>query len=277
MKYLARTLEGRPLLGDEEGFVPLSAAAPGLETVRDALPRAAAGTLPDVDDAPADRIDAEGLQFGLPLEREQFGKLWGIGLNYAEHAGDLDEQRPEEPASFMKPSSALTGPGGPIRLPPLERSERVTAEAELAVVAGRQCRSVDEDGVDDAIAGYLPVIDMTAEDVLQRNPRFLTRAKSFDSFLVVGPTVAVPEPDDALALEELTVRTVVNDRVAAENEIRNMLFPPREIVAFHSDVMTLESGDLFSTGTPGAEPIEPGDDVRAEVEGIGTVSAPVVR
>ncbi|GAB3676484.1 fumarylacetoacetate hydrolase family protein [Halopiger thermotolerans] len=277
MKYLARTLEGRPLLGDDEGFVPLSAAAPELETVCDALPWAAAGTLPDVDDAPADRIDAEGLQFGLPLERDRFGKLWGIGLNYAEHAGDLDEQRPGEPVSFMKPSSALVGPGGPIRLPPTERSERVTAEAELAVVAGRQCQSVDEGAVDDVIAGYLPVIDMTAEDVLQRNPRFLTRAKSFDSFLVVGPTIAVPEPDDGLALEELTVRTVVDGEVAAENAVRNMLFPPREIVAFHSGVMTLEPGDLFSTGTPGAEPIEPGDRVRADVERIGSVEAPVVR
>ncbi|RKD98225.1 fumarylacetoacetate hydrolase family protein [Halopiger aswanensis] len=277
MKHLARTLEGRPLLGDDEGFVPLSAAAPELETVRDALPRAAAGTLPDVDDAPADRTAAAGLQFGPPLERERFGKLWGIGLNYAEHAGDLDEQRPDEPASFMKPSSALVGPGGPIRLPPTERSERVTAEAELAVLVGRECRNVDADAVDDVIAGYLPVIDMTAEDVLQRNPRFLTRAKSFDSFLVVGPTIAVPEPGDGLALEDLTVRTIVDGEVAAENEIRNMLFPPRELVAFHSDVMTLEPGDLFSTGTPGAAPIEPGDRVRADVEGIRSVEAPVVR
>ena len=275
MKYLARTADGRPLLGDDAGYVPLEAAAPDLETVRDALPRAAAGTLPDVADAPAERIDPEHARFGPPLER--FGKLWGIGLNYAEHAGDLDERRPEEPASFMKPPSAVTGPGGPIRLPPREQSERVTAEAELGVVVGRECNGIDEATVDDVVAGYLPVVDVTAEDILQRNPRFLTRAKSFDSFLVVGAAIAVPEPDDSLALEDLTVRTVVDGEVAAENEIRNMLFPPREIVAFHADVTTLEPGDLFSTGTPGAEPIEPGDEVRAEVEGIGSVEAPVVR
>lgn len=273
MRYLARTVDGRPLLGDDEGFVPLSSAAPDLETVRDALPRAASGTLPAVDDAPADRIDERHVRFGPPLER--FGKLWGIGLNYAEHAGDLDEQRPDEPASFLKPNTAVTGPGGPIRLPPTDQSDGVTAEAELAVLMGRECRNVDEESADDVIAGYLPVIDMTAEDVLQRNPRFLTRAKSFDSFLVVGPTIAVPE--EPPSLEEITVRTIVNDEVAAENEVRNMLFPPREIVSFHSDVMTLRPGDLFSTGTPGAEPIDPGDHVRASVETVGSVDAPVVR
>ncbi|SFB86133.1 2-keto-4-pentenoate hydratase/2-oxohepta-3-ene-1,7-dioic acid hydratase (catechol pathway) [Halobiforma haloterrestris] len=275
MQYLARTADGRALLGDDEGYVPLSAAAPNLETVADALPLAAARDLPDVADAPAERIDPDHVRFGPPLA--EFGTLWGIGLNYEDHAGDLGEDRPEEPASFMKPSTAVTGPGGPIRLPPADRTDRVTAEAELAVVVGRECTDLEDgsEAVDDVIAGYLPVIDMTAEDILQRNPRFLTRAKSFDSFLVVGPAIAVPE--EPLDLEELTVRTVVDDEVAAENEIRNMLFPPREIVSFHSRVKTLEPGDLFSTGTPGAEPIDPGDHVRAEVEGIGSVDAPVVR
>ncbi|QLG63646.1 fumarylacetoacetate hydrolase family protein [Halorarum salinum] len=273
MKYLARTATGDPLLGDDEGFVPLGAANPDLGSVREALPHAAAGTLGDPDGATADRVPAGDLTFGAPLER--FGKLWGIGLNYEEHAGDLDEDRPQEPASFMKPNTVLRGPGGPIRLPPTEQSERVTAEAELAVLIGRECRSVAGDEVDDVIAGFLPVIDMTAEDVLQRNPRFLTRAKSYDSFLVVGPTIAVPE--EPIGLSELSVRTEVNDAVEAENGIENMLFPPREIVSFHSDVMTLRPGDLFSTGTPGAAPIEPGDHVRAVVESIGSVDAPVTR
>lgn len=273
MKYLARTADGRPLLGDDEGFVPLASADPGLQRVRDALSRAADGTLPDPSTGTATSVSPEGLSFGPPLER--FGKLWGIGLNYADHAGDLDEERPGEPASFMKPETALTGPGGPIRLPPAELSDRVTAEAELAVVIGRTCRDVEQKSVDDVVAGYLPVIDMTAGDVLERNPRFLTRAKSFDTFLVVGPAIAVPE--EPLDLEELTVRTIVDERVAAENEIRNMLFPPAEIVSFHSKVATLEPGDLFSTGTPGAEPLEPGVRVRAEVETIGSVEAPVTR
>lgn len=273
MKYLARTSTGEPLIGDDDGFVPLRSIEPDLESVREALPRAAAGTLGDVDDATADRVPAADLTLAAPLER--FGKLWGIGLNYEEHAGDLDEDRPEEPASFMKPSTAVTGPDGPIRLPPADRSDRVTAEAELAVVMGRTCRNVAEADVDDVVAGYLPVIDMTAEDVLQRNPRFLTRAKSFDTFLVPGSVLVVPE--EPLDLSSLSVRTEVNGEVEAENEIRNMLFPPSEIVSFHSGVMTLEPGDLFSTGTPGAAPIEPGDHVRAFVESIGSVDAPVTR
>ncbi len=272
-KRLARTAGGEPLLGDEEGFVPLSSVHSALESVRDALPRAAAGTLGDPADAPADRVPREDLTFRPPLA--EFGKLWGIGLNYAEHAGDLDEQRPEEPASFMKPNTALAGPGGPIRLPPTDRSERVTAEAELGVVVGRTCRNIETGTVDDVVAGYLPVIDMTAEDILQRNPRFLTRAKSFDTFLIPGPTIAVPEgsPD----LSSVSVRTEVNGETKAENRVVNMLFPPAEIVAFHAGVMTLQPGDLFSTGTPGAAPINPGDEVRAVVESVGSVEAPVTR
>lgn len=270
MKYLARTTAGRPLLGDEEGFVPLSAA--GFESVAGALGAAARGELPDPDDLPVRRVPREGIAFGLPIALEALGKLWGIGLNYEEHAGDLGEDRPKEPASFMKPTSAVTGPGGPIRLPPSEETDRVTAEAELAVLLGRTASTVDDP--DEAIAGYLPVIDMTAEDVLERNPRFLTRAKSFDTFLVLGPAIAVPESPPAF--DERGVRTERNGETVAENRTVNMLFSPRELVSFHSRVMTLEAGDVISTGTPGAGVISPGDRVRAEVEGIGSVAADVV-
>ena len=116
---------------------------------------------------------------------------------------------------------------------------------------------------------------MTAEDVLQRNPRFLTRSKSFDTFLVFGPWIAVP--DEVPELSERTVRTRINGETIAENEIRNMLFRPRELVAFHSGVMTFHPGDVLSTGTPGAGRITPGDRVTAWVEGIGEVTASVTR
>lgn len=261
------------MLGDEDGYVPLSSADSSLTTIHDALPLAATDDLPTPDEASATRIPEEHLSFAAPLERP--GKLWGIGLNYADHASDLNEDRPTEPASFMKPATTATGPGGPIRLPPRDISDRVTAEAELALVIGRTCSDVDESDADDVIAGYLPVIDMTAEDVLERNPRFLTRAKSFDSFLVFGPSVVTTDRVGSLA--DLSVRTVVNDEVAAENEIRNMMTRPRELVAFHSRVMTLEPGDVISTGTPGAKHITPGDSVRAEVERVGTVASDVVR
>ncbi|PAU82674.1 fumarylacetoacetate hydrolase [Halorubrum salipaludis] len=280
---LARTAEGRPLLGDEDGFVPLASA--GLDGVDDALAAAVggggggggggdasgAGALPSLDDLPASRTPADRLSFGVPFDP---GKLWGIGLNYADHAADLEETRPAEPASFMKPATALTAPGGPIRLPPTEETARVTAEAELGVVIGRTCTDVGEDEFGDVVAGVVPVIDMTAEDVLQRNPRFLTRAKSYDTFLVVGPWVSAPVSVDRLA--GTTVRTVINGETVSENTVDRMLFPPEELVGVHSRVMTLERGDLISTGTPGAGVIEPGDTVRAEVEGVGALEADVV-
>jgi 2-keto-4-pentenoate hydratase/2-oxohepta-3-ene-1,7-dioic acid hydratase in catechol pathway len=174
----------------------------------------------------------------------------------------------------MKPSTTATGPGGPIRLPSRDITDRVTAEAELALVIGRTCSDIGKGDVEDVIAGYVPVIDMTAQDILERNPRFLTRAKSFDSFLVFGPSMVTP--DEVGPLEELSVRTVVNGAVAAENEIRNMMTLPREPVSFHSNVMTLEPGDVISTGTSGAKHITSGDTVRAEVERVGTVEADVV-
>ncbi|WP_101297980.1 fumarylacetoacetate hydrolase family protein [Halegenticoccus soli] len=273
MTRIARTTDGTPVVGDDEGFTPLAAADPGLTDVQSALRAATSGDLPDLGESTARRTPAEHLSLTVPLDR--IGKLWGIGLNYAEHASDLNETRPDEPASFMKPATTVTGPGGPIRLPPPEQSERVTAEAELGVVIGRECSDLPEDAVDDVVAGYLPIIDMTAEDILQRNPRYLTRAKSFDSFLVLGPWIVTP--DEVGPLEELAVRTVVNDEVVAENGVRNMMMRPRELVAFHSRVMTLRPGDVISTGTPGACPINPGDDVRAEVDRVGAVSAPVVR
>ena len=273
MTRLARAADGTPLVGDDTGFVPLAAADPSLERTADALPHAASGTLAGVDGAPASPRTADALSFDSPLERP--GKLWGIGLNYAEHADDLKEDWPDEPASFMKPATAATGPGGPIVLPPADVTDRVTAEAELGVVVGRTCRNVSVEDADDVVAGYVPIVDMTAEDILERNPRFLTRAKSFDSFIVFGPWLVTT--DEVSSLEDVAVRTVVNDEVVAENEVRNMMTPPRELVSFHSEVMTLEPGDVISTGTPGAHPISPGDSVRAEVKGVGSVEANVVR
>lgn len=269
MTRFARTADGRPLVGDEAGFVPLSAAAPDCASVHDALTRL---SVPDPEDSTATRTPADAIRFGRPLDR--FGKLWGIGLNYAAHAEDLAASHPEEPASFMRPHTALADPGGPIRLPPTDQTQRVTAEAELAVVVGRTCRDVDVAAAEDVIAGYLPIIDCTAEDVLERNPRFLTRAKSYDGFLVVGPWIRAT--DDVDDVGEVAVRTVIDGDVAARDRVANMAFSPRELVAFHSRVMTLEPGDIICTGTPGAAEITPGDTVTAEVDGVGDVAADVI-
>lgn len=264
---LARRWDGTPLVGDSEGFVPLSAAAPSVDRPLEAA--ADLATI-DLDDVGASRVPTADIRFDVPFSP---GKLWGIGLNYADHAADLDETTPDDPASFIKPHTTLEPPGGTIRLP--DMSDRVTAEAELGVVIGRTCSDVPPEAFESVVAGFVPVIDMTAEDLLERNPRFLTRAKSFDSFLVVGPWVSIPARTERL--DEITVRTIRNGQVVAENDLDAMMTPPPELVSYHSRGTTLRPGDLISTGTPGAGVIEHGDTVRAEVESVGSVTADVVR
>jgi 2-keto-4-pentenoate hydratase/2-oxohepta-3-ene-1,7-dioic acid hydratase in catechol pathway len=126
-------------------------------------------------------LDASAVSFG-PLYRHP-RKILGIGLNYRDHAADLNAPYPTEPASFMKCDNTIIGPGDAIELP--AQSERVTAEAELGVIIGRNCRDISEQQALDYIAGYCLILDMTAEDILQKNPRFLTRSKNFDTFFFV--------------------------------------------------------------------------------------------
>jgi 2-keto-4-pentenoate hydratase/2-oxohepta-3-ene-1,7-dioic acid hydratase in catechol pathway len=222
-----------------------------------------------------DRLD------GLVLPQEQLvyaplyrrpRKIWGIGLNYVEHAADLSEKAPStEPASFLKPDTAIIGPGDPIRIPP--QSQRTTAEGELGVVIGRECKDVDEADAPSVVAGFTTIVDMTAEDILEKNPRYLTRSKSFDTFFSFGPElVTVDEVDDVDALE---VATIHNGQVHRRNVVSNMTFRPWWLVAFHSRVMTLLPGDVISTGTPGAVHIRPGDTAGVQITGFRDLTNPV--
>lgn len=211
---------------------------------------------------PAGLPPADGAAYTVPFRPP--GKIWGIGLNYRDHAHDLDEEVPPAPASFMKPASSVIGPGDVIPLPPV--SQRVTAEAELAVVFGRRAREASEHPLD-AVFGYTTVLDMTAEDILRVNPRFLTRAKSFDGFFSFGPVVVTADEIDDL--NSLTVRLEHNGRPGPTDRVANMTYGPAELIAFHARGMTWEPGDLLSTGTPGAVPIRPGDEVVCRIDGIG--------
>ena len=199
-------------------------------------------------------------------------KIWGIGLNYVEHAADLSEKAPStEPASFLKPDTAIIGPGDPIRIPP--QSQRTTAEGELGVVIGRECKDVDEADAPSVVAGFTTIVDMTAEDILEKNPRYLTRSKSFDTFFSFGPElVTVDEVDDVDALE---VATIHNGQVHRRNVVSNMTFRPWWLVAFHSRVMTLLPGDVISTGTPGAVHIRSGDTAGVQITGFRELTNPV--
>ena len=208
-------------------------------------------------------------RIGPPLRQPR--KILGVGLNYAEHAGDLGERRPDEPATFMKPATTIVGPGDEVVLPP--QSERTTGEAELGLVIGRRCRDLTEGEALDAVAGVVPIIDMTAEDILQRNPRFLTRAKSFDTFFAFGPhLVTLDEVGELAALE---VRTTLDGVAQRRNTVDNMMFSPRALVAFFSQVMTLEPGDVISTGTPGAVVLRHGATIGCAIPGVGEIACPV--
>ena len=174
------------------------------------------------------------VEYGLLYWRPR--KICRIGLNYVEHAGDLEEIAPsEEPASFMRPDTTIIGPGAKIRLP--GQSERVTGEAELGLIIGHQAKNVSEEEAPSVVTGLTTVLDVTAEDILRKNPRYLTRAKSFDTFFSFGPQLVTP--DEVGKIRTLTVATVLNGEVRRENVVSNMTFSPWFLVSFHSEVMTI--------------------------------------
>jgi 2-keto-4-pentenoate hydratase/2-oxohepta-3-ene-1,7-dioic acid hydratase in catechol pathway len=198
-------------------------------------------------------------------------KILGIGLNYRAHAADLAAPVPEEPASFLKGDHTIIGPEDVIHLP--KQSQRVTAEAELGLIFGRECRDVSESDALDYLAGVCLVLDQTAEDILQRNPRFLTRAKNFPGFFSFGPELVTV--DEVLAtfgsVEKITISTVKNQEVQASASVAQMIFSIPHLISFHSRVMPLHPGDILSTGTPGATVIKAGDIVEARIEGLGVL------
>jgi 2-keto-4-pentenoate hydratase/2-oxohepta-3-ene-1,7-dioic acid hydratase in catechol pathway len=205
------------------------------------------------------------------------GKIWGIGLNYTEHADDLAAGYPDEPGSFMKGDHTVIGPGETIDLPP--QSQRVTAEAELGIVFGTTCRDVELEKALDYVWGVCPVLDQTAEDILQRNPRFLTRSKNFPGFFSFGPAIT-PLPEVLVrfgSLSSIEVTTAKNGQPHRTNQVANMIFSPELLISFHSKVFPFYPGDILSTGTPGAVVIEDGDLAECWIPGIGTLANPVHR
>jgi 2-keto-4-pentenoate hydratase/2-oxohepta-3-ene-1,7-dioic acid hydratase in catechol pathway len=199
-------------------------------------------------------------------------KIWGIGLNYVDHASDLNENAPNlEPASFMKPDTTIIGSHDTIQIP--YQSNRTTAEAELGLIIGEKCTNISEEEALSVVAGYTTIIDMTAEDILRKNPRYLTRAKSFDTFLSLGPHLVTPDEVDDVS--KMKVATIINGEVHRENVISNMTFSPSYLVSFHSKVMTLLPGDIISTGTPGATVIRDGDVVECRIDGFEKLVNPV--
>ncbi|MCU1330182.1 MAG: fumarylacetoacetate hydrolase [Bryobacterales bacterium] len=202
-------------------------------------------------------------------------KIWCIGLNYKSHAEDIAAVQPEEPGSFMKPASCMFQPGGNILLPPTDVSDDVDAEGELGLIIGRSCRFVPVEKAREVIYGFTTTLDLTALDVLRKNPRYLTRAKSIDTFFSFGPVIVTA--DEVGDIDDLEVITEHNDGICSRDFVRNMKHRPLNLVAFHSNFFTLHPGDVISTGCPKGARIKHGDTVQARIEGIGTIKATVTQ
>jgi 2-keto-4-pentenoate hydratase/2-oxohepta-3-ene-1,7-dioic acid hydratase in catechol pathway len=196
------------------------------------------------------------------------GKIICIGRNYVEHAREHDAEVPETPLLFLKPPSAVIGPGDKIILPP--QSQQVEHEGELAVVIGRRGRWIPMDQALEHVWGYTIGNDVTARDLQRRDGQW-TRGKGFDTFCPLGPWIDTDfDPADAL----LTCR--VNAEIRQMATIRDMVFTIPQLITFISSVMTLEPGDVILTGTPaGVGPMAAGDVVTVEIEGLGELKNPV--
>jgi 2-keto-4-pentenoate hydratase/2-oxohepta-3-ene-1,7-dioic acid hydratase in catechol pathway len=196
-------------------------------------------------------------------------KVVGIGRNYADHAAELGNEVPAEPLIFLKPNTAVISPGDPIRYP--RQSTEVHFEGELAVVIGRLCSEVPLDRADEVIFGYTVANDVTARDLQRSDPQW-TRAKGFDSFCPLGPWIATD-----LDISDLAITTELNGELKQAARTAAMVHKVPDLIAFISSVMTLLPGDVILTGTPaGVGPMKPGDEVSVSVEGIGTLTNPVV-
>jgi 2-keto-4-pentenoate hydratase/2-oxohepta-3-ene-1,7-dioic acid hydratase in catechol pathway len=215
--------------------------------------------------ADEDLVPAGEPTFRPPYRRPH--KIWGIGLNYADHAGDLHEETPTQPASFIKADHTIIGTGDEIVIP--RQSERTTSEAEIGLIIGRTATDVSSEAALDHVFGVCAILDQTAEDILALNPRYLTRSKNFPTFFSFGPeVVTLDEFLASRALEDVEVATYLDGAEIRRNVVGNMTHAPRHLVSFHSQMMPLFPGDIISTGTPGAGVLSQGAVAEARIDGL---------
>jgi 2-keto-4-pentenoate hydratase/2-oxohepta-3-ene-1,7-dioic acid hydratase in catechol pathway len=196
-------------------------------------------------------------------------KIIAVGLNYRDHARELELPVPEAPVIFLKPSTSVIGPGDSIRYPGM--SSRVDYEAELGIVIKDRVKDLRPEEARRHILGYTCANDVTARD-LQKMDGQWTRAKSFDTFCPVGPWIETElEPDDLL------VESYLNGAQRQSSRTSQFIFKADQLVSFISQVMTLNPGDLVITGTPaGIGPMKPGDEIEVRIEGIGSLKNTVI-
>ncbi len=204
-------------------------------------------------------LGADSLRVLAPVRPS---KIVAVGLNYRDHAQEMGKRLPSEPLIFLKPSTAVIGPGDPIVVPP--GAGRVDHEAEVGIVIGRTARNVPAARALDHVLGLTCVNDVTARELQSRDVQF-TRAKGFDTFAPIGPAIVTGLDAGALDIE-----ASVNGQRRQASNTRELIFPIDRLIEFISSVMTLLPGDVIATGTPsGVGPIVPGDRVTVRVAGIG--------
>jgi 5-carboxymethyl-2-hydroxymuconate isomerase len=213
------------------------------------------------------------------LSIDRPGKIVCVGLNYRDHAEEQGVELPEEPLLFAKWPNALIGPGDPIVIPPLVT--RCDYEAELGVVIGERVTRVSKENALEAVRGYVCANDVSARDLQFKDGQW-TRGKSVDTFCPVGPLVPAQEIADPHALR---IRAIVSGEVLQDSTTANLIFGVDEIISHASQTLTFEPGDLILTGTPAGVGVfrnpqrllQPGDEVTIEIEGVGTLTNPVVQ
>ena len=211
-------------------------------------------------------IENEGVRVIAPV---QPSKIVAVGLNYRDHAREMNKPLPDEPLIFLKPSTAVIGPNDPIVMP--SQAGRVDYEAELGIVIRKQAKAVAAVEAAPYILGLTCVNDVTARELQTRDVQY-TRAKGFDTFAPIGPCIVVGLDGSALDIESL-----VNGERRQQSNTRELIFGLHHLVEFISSVMTLLPGDVIATGTPsGVGPVAPGDRVVVRVEGIGELVNEVV-
>ncbi|SFR64261.1 fumarylacetoacetate hydrolase family protein [Halogeometricum limi] len=192
-------------------------------------------------------------------------KIVCIGLNYVDHAHEVDMEIPDRPMMFLKPPNALAGHGDTITLP--RGKERVDYEAELGVVIGEQCKNVAEADAMDVVGGYTCVNDISNRDDQEVEQNWV-RGKAFDNSAPIGPVVVPPED----VADDARVRLRLNGEEKQNSSLSEFIFSVPELVAEVSRYLTLERGDVIITGTPpGVGPLTDGDTVEVDIEGIGTL------
>jgi 2-keto-4-pentenoate hydratase/2-oxohepta-3-ene-1,7-dioic acid hydratase in catechol pathway len=271
MKLLNFALDGKPCMGVLKG----DSVAPISLGIDEVLRWASERSLVGLETSPRS-FPLRDVRLLAPILRP--GKIICVGRNYAEHARERGSEVPTSPIFFLKSNNTICGPGDAIVIPPV--SSQVDYEAEMAVVIGKGGKNIPEDKAYEHVAGYMCMNDVSARDIQKADGQWF-RGKSCDTFAPIGPWIItkdeIPDP------HKLRISLTLNGETMQDSNTGNMIFSIPFLISYLSRTMTLEAGDILSTGTPegvGAHRtppvfLKPGDSVSVTVDKIGTLTNPI--